>query len=363
MPKPFKKCDCRNQQRCSHSWVIRYRVGGRGTPQREQTFKLSQYDNAYQAAKDFAIKVEHGKATYQAYDPAKGRVTFETYGETVLAARVIRPSTERRYRSVLHCHVYPELGHRSMGSLSRTDIRGLILACREKGLAPSMTVAVYCAARMVCTEAVRDKLITESPCVNIELPEAVQAELGIPSDEEMAAIEEALDPRVRIVVRLMAGCGLRPAEALAAHERCLVSDGAVYRVSEQVLNATQTGPLKHRRTGEYRDVPLPAYVAERLSQVPTRDGFYLPGGRTYHMTYQSLYYFWRRTMTELGFDFDPRGLRHRFASVALADGIPITDVSEWLGHRNIQTTFSVYRHLLPHSMNRARQVLDAARWC
>lgn len=37
-------------------------------------------------------------------------------------------------------------------------------------------------------------------------------------------------------------------------------------------------------------------------------------------------------------------LRHSFASHQLAEGVPITQVSYWLGHANPQVTLTVYAH-------------------
>ncbi|WP_236046321.1 tyrosine-type recombinase/integrase [Streptacidiphilus fuscans] len=47
------------------------------------------------------------------------------------------------------------------------------------------------------------------------------------------------------------------------------------------------------------------------------------------------------------------GFRHFFASNCLTHGIPITDVAEWMGHRSVDITFNVYRHLMPGSVGRA----------
>jgi integrase len=58
--------------------------------------------------------------------------------------------------------------------------------------------------------------------------------------------------------------------------------------------------------------------------------------------------------------FIPHSLRHYFASTALARGIPITDVSQWPGHRSIEVTYRIYRHLLPSASDRARAALDQA---
>jgi integrase len=45
----------------------------------------------------------------------------------------------------------------------------------------------------------------------------------------------------------------------------------------------------------------------------------------------------------------------------LAHGIPITEVSRWLGHKSIEVTHQIYGHLVPSFRDRARTVLDDAR--
>jgi hypothetical protein len=53
-------------------------------------------------------------------------------------------------------------------------------------------------------------------------------------------------------------------------------------------------------------------------------------------------------------------LRHTFASTALAEGVPISEVSRWLGHKSITTTVDLYGHLVPEASARARTALDGA---
>lgn len=53
-------------------------------------------------------------------------------------------------------------------------------------------------------------------------------------------------------------------------------------------------------------------------------------------------------------------MRHYYASTALAQGIPITEVSRWLGHKSIEVTHQIYGHLVPSSWGRARTALDEA---
>jgi site-specific recombinase XerD len=47
-----------------------------------------------------------------------------------------------------------------------------------------------------------------------------------------------------------------------------------------------------------------------------------------------------------------------FASVTLSSGVPVPDVSRWLGHRSIETTYQIYSHFIPESWDQARSALD-----
>ena len=51
---------------------------------------------------------------------------------------------------------------------------------------------------------------------------------------------------------------------------------------------------------------------------------------------------------------------HTFASTALAEGVPISEVSRWLGPRSITTTVDLYGHLVPEASGHARDALDRA---
>lgn len=46
--------------------------------------------------------------------------------------------------------------------------------------------------------------------------------------------------------------------------------------------------------------------------------------------------------------------------LALAEGVPISEVSRWLGRKSITTTVDLYGHLVPEASGRARDALDRA---
>ncbi|MER6083485.1 hypothetical protein [Streptomyces sp. NPDC001833] len=73
---------------------------------------------------------------------------------------------------------------------------------------------------------------------------------------------------------------------------------------------------------------------------------------------------WRRIRASGKVDI-PEGMvlygnRHFYASNCLSHGIQITDVAEWMGHKSVDVTFKIYRHLLPGSIGKAAQVLNMA---
>jgi integrase len=252
--------------------------------------------------------------------------------------------------------------------IRREDIKALIAAMHRKGLSASRIGCAYLVISAVLAEAVRDKKLAESPCTGIQLPGVVTgADFIIPTHAQIEAIAAGLPPDWATTVWLMHGCGLRIGEALAVNLRCRVNRGKTLRVKEQVNPAAQLKPLKFRREGEFRDIPLPQYVSEAIDKHVaghgiTSDG-YLFQGRKYKLVVRRSYQEdFQRAAEKAGLppEFIPHSLRHLYASTALAEGIPITEVSRWLGHKSIEVTHQIYGHLVPSSFERARTTLDAA---
>ena len=165
----------------------------------------------------------------------------------------------------------------------------------------------------------------------------------------------------------MHGCGLRIGEALAVRTRCRINRGTTLRVREQVNPTAQLRPLKFRVQGQFRDIPLPRYVVEAIDKHiachgTTPDGYLFQGRRHKHVTRRSYQDDFARAVRKAGLppEFIPHSLRHCYASTALAAGIPITEVSRWLGHKSIEVTRQIYGHLVPGSVDRARSTLDEA---
>jgi integrase len=155
----------------------------------------------------------------------------------------------------------------------------------------------------------------------------------------------------RWTIYLMRGCGLRLGESLGVQASDF-HNGSL-RLARQLSPDTKLPvPLKHRGADDYRDIPVPQYVVDARPR--DFEGFPPVDHRTYRDWFNRA-----RDAAGLPASFTPHVLRHIFASVCLAGGVPITDVSKWLGHKDINVTFGIYGHLVPASWERARGVLDA----
>ena len=52
-------------------------------------------------------------------------------------------------------------------------------------------------------------------------------------------------------------------------------------------------------------------------------------------------------------------LRHSCASLLISNGVPITAVSEQLGHANTQQTLTTYAHMMPKDKDKILQALSS----
>jgi integrase len=364
--KIFKRCPCPEDQwgNCPHQWVVRYRTtGGRSSRQREQSFGTDLRE-----AEDFALKVEHDKRAHVFVDPKAGRVLFRDAAETWLDQHLGADSSIATYRSVLRAHIDPAIGGKPIGTIRREDVKALIAAMHRKGLSASRIGCAHLVVSAVLAEAVQDKKLAESPCVGIQLPGVVTAaDFILPAHAQVETLAAELPAEWAATIWLMHGCGLRIGEALAVNLRCCINRGKTLRVKEQVDPFARLRPLKFRPAGEFRDIPLPRYVSEAIDKHvaghgTTPDG-YLFQGRKYKLVVRRSYQEdFQRAAAKAGLppEFIPHSLRHLYASTGLAEGIPITEVSRWLGHKSIEVTHQIYGHLVPSSFDRARTALDAA---
>lgn len=129
-----------------------------------------------------------------------------------------------------------------------------------------------------------------------------------------------LDDRTRLMVALMALCGLRRAEVAALHTSALMDS-----IHGPVLRIIGKG-------GHARMVPVPGWIAADLK---ARRGWVFPGQIDGHLSPRRVGELVRDALPG---DLTAHTLRHRYGTIAYGRSRDIRAVQELMGHAKLETT-------------------------
>lgn len=393
-PASNKRCaagtcqhSCAKPERCQHAWTLRYSVNGK---QLEKSFHdvekngRTEYSSGRKLAQDFQLKLtvdkRSGEKVFADYTRS-GSASFGEAAENYLARLPVGENSREHYTKVYRTHVRPVFADSTLTQVAKDRDAVLDLLTVSMG---HLSITPRQQARMIIVgtldEAVKAGKLKAHLLTEIELADngstKRRTDFIFPT---YAQVQVVADGRARtethskrtlhgagICVWLMRGCGLRIEEALAVHQEDFIEGGTVLRVSGQ---ASRVGlvklPLKHRKRGEYRDVPVPSWLRELIKDMPA--GPLMPGydGRPYQQ-YRTILKRFSTAAREAGIatGFTPHSLRHAYASAMLARAVQISELAHFLGHRDINVTHRTYGHLLPSAAKRAVAALDGeyAEW-
>jgi integrase len=345
-------------------WTVRYREpGGRAASQRERTFSRKA------DAQAFATKMEHEKLSGTYADPSRARLTFGELWEAWMAAQPHKPATADTYQRHYRNHIQPTFARRPLAAIRKTEVQGWVKGLSAK-LAPATVKVVYGIFASALRAAVQDDRLGKSPCVGITLPDVPKTTVRVLDPAQVQSLADEMPSRLRALIWLGVGSGLRQGEAFGVCRSRVLWLERTLRVDQQVslVTGTGNGPVlaSPKTRASIRDVPLADVVTEALSRhvadhQPEEVLFTSrTGGLLRRSSFNSKV--WRPAAKRAGLPGDVtfHDLRHTFASAALSQGVPILDVSRWLGHASITETADTYGHLLPESHDRLRDAVDVA---
>jgi integrase len=321
-----------------------------------------------QKQRSFATRFEAERFMREAERFERGDVS-ETFGSyatrwNMQTGRDKRARTVRGYESLLRIHILPVFGDIPLNKITNTMCKDFLYQERTQARMVTMLFG------KILKDAKLEGKIAKHPMDGIPIRRVVKrAEIVPVTYEQLETIEGGLRPSWRLAIWLMFGCGLRLGEALAVRADSVRENGVVLRVEEQVMthrgkSDPKRDSLKMRDPGQFRDIPLASWLAEKIEAHCAEfgtDGFLFPEFAECTKAANTFTYRFRNGCIKAGVpELHPHILRHYFASTMLANRVPISDVSRWLGHKNIQITFDTYSHMMPSAVGEARDVSDKA---
>lgn len=170
--------------------------------------------------------------------------------------RMTEYSTGRHVDSSVNVHVVPRLGSRKLNSVTPIVVERFLDELEADGGGRSRKSGAR----------------ADGPVKGVQEPEYVRGKVVIPSLAYVKKVLAAADEDLALEVVMMVGCGLRNGEARVVNVNNVVSDD-VYRVHEQIhSNTHRPATLKHRKAGEFREVPLPCSAREMMERYHGADG-------------------------------------------------------------------------------------------
>lgn len=213
--------------------------------------------------------------------------------------------------------------------------------------------------------------IALNPCSGIDLPrdESTEEVMRFMTVDESLRVVLAHPERYRTLMAFLRGTGARfgEATALTARDFQLDVEQPVVRIEKAWKrggdNRFYVGPPKTKKSRRTVSLPpsLVEYIRPSVERAGPRDLVFTTtyGGPIRHSTFHE---FWKSALDSMDYPKDERprihDMRHTHASIMLAGGMGIYELSRRLGHESIQTTVDRYSHLQPDAHFRAAGIAE-----
>lgn len=279
--------------------------------------------------------------------------------DSALEASSRKQSTKVLYRNLSkHLAV---LEKKPLAKIRKTDIDGLIVSLRKKGLSDSTVRSVYTVLRAVLEDAKDDGLVAVNMATKVKRPGIARREAKhLPVADVTAVLAASEGLRYSPVLKLIAATGLRRGEAIGLHWKDVNLDAGELKVRHTLgrvgneLLVTEPKTQRSRRTIPLSPAVVKLLKAQRAAQAAEK----LKAGNQWTDT--GLVF-----TNEFGGPVDPRNmlrtielaskkaevegigvhtLRHSAAVAWLEQGVHIKAVADLLGHGSIAVTGDIYGH-------------------
>jgi integrase len=258
--------------------------------------------------------------------------------------------TTANYGAAWRLRIEPRFGSTPVRRIKPGHVDDWIADMIEQGTSASKVIESAGVLKRVLDLAVRDRAIAANPCAlrTATLPRRPKTERPVLSPAEVEKLAAAMrHERERLLVRLLAYCGLRIGEALALEWNDVDLQRKTITIRRSVEDATGTVIVGPTKTYATRTITLPDALVEQLRGV-VDDGLVFPNRFGEHRRYRN----WRRDVWDKACEVAgvvalPHDLRATCASLLIDAGASPKDVQAHLGHEDVNTTLRLYARVRP----------------
>jgi len=283
------------------------------------------------------------------------------------------PDTIKRYKRAVVNHFSSDLGKIPVRAVEHIDVVRWVQGMTAKGLSAKTIANHHGFLSGAMTFAIRNRIRADNPCDGVKLPKATHTAdtMHILTPKAARQIIEAHPDRYQLLVECLLVTGARFGEATAFFPEDFDLDATVPVVrvdrawKRDENDRFYLGPPKTRKSR--RAISLPPRFVEKVRPLIESTP---PDIHVFRTTYDgpirhsTFWQFWDDALVSLNYSKTNRprihDLRHTHASLMLAGGMNIYELSRRLGHESIQTTIDRYSHLIPDAHFRAAEIAQQA---
>lgn len=363
--------------------IVRQKTKGKGNPwwifvahQGNRTSKQVGDKRAAEAvASQIRAKLQLGEFNFEDEKPVK---TFKEYADSWIKIdipAICKASTLRDYQDILRLHILPEFKDYRITDINRGKVKTFLLDKINKGYAKSTVSHLKDVLSGVLNKALDDEVIPANPALRlgkILTRKDSKASINPLTTDELKRLLDSVQVHYfehYALFLLLARTGMRIGESLALKWGDIDFNGRFIEVSRSVVR----GRISTPKSDKSRRVDMSLQLTEALKKHlkhSKEKGLALGIGD--HPEYiftneQGLMLDkdnWRRRIFKKALEkaelrtIRIHDLRHTYATLRIAKGDNIGDVSNQLGHHSVKLTLDTYYHWMPGKKKSEVDALD-----
>lgn len=329
-----------NKKRPNKPWIVRWFENDK---QRSMSFRTKGEASAF----DEQRRVQVRTGNYISLNDQE--VLFIDCAERYLQRGNRSASTQIREQGILSKHIYPEIGHRRIHQIKRSDIQRLSDEWVKRGLKRRTIDRHLAVLSGIFRLAEADELISRNPVVHIERPAANVPHRRVLTPVEIQRFMNEIPDEYRALVHVAIETGMRWSELANLNicdfdifrQRIVVkkskTDAGLRNVSiTDTARLLINGHLKASgRTGANGNEPL--FISHAIDSTTKL----LSGRRMNYSNFRTRIF--KPAAERAGLDdLTFHDLRRTSATILVSSHVSLKATQERLGHADVRTTLNLY---------------------